>query len=159
MPVTDIHLLTLLQRLDTIRENLHLRPLTSREVEDIVKAAGFSTTSKGIINVIFNRPKKKRGRLYTRPIKPYTEKKCLYWGTQLPKRPVTILGNIIYDMSKLCMYFILNYYPQGKGLKFHWEIEEEPPTMENRVKTELANEETAKMLEADPEADARTPVF
>jgi len=75
MPVTDIHLLTLLQRLDVIRENLHLRPLTSREVEDIVKAAGFSTTTPGLINVIYNRPKKKAKRLYTRPKQVVKEEK------------------------------------------------------------------------------------
>lgn len=68
------------------------------------------------------------------------KKKCLYSGIKLPERPITILGNIMYDMSKQYMHFILNYYPQGKGLKFHWELEEEPATMEQRMKVEILEE-------------------
>lgn len=71
MTITDIHLRTFLDRLDSIRENLHLRPLTDREKEII---AGFSTASQGIINVIFNKPKKRIQRLYIRP-KQYAEEK------------------------------------------------------------------------------------
>lgn len=75
MPITDIHLRTFLDRLDIIRENLHLRPLTDREKEDIIVAAGFSTSTSGIINPIFNKPKKKIGRLYTRPKPSFKEEK------------------------------------------------------------------------------------
>lgn len=75
MPITDIHLRTLLERLDTIRENLHLRPLTDREKEDIIVAAGFSTSVSGVLNPIFNRSKKKTERLYTRPKQAFKEKK------------------------------------------------------------------------------------
>jgi len=68
------------------------------------------------------------------------KKKCLYSGIKLPERPVIVLGNIMYDMSKQCIHFILNYYPQGKGLKFHWEDEEEPANMEQRMKVEILEE-------------------
>ncbi len=70
MPITDIHLRTFLDRLDSIRENLHLRPLTDREVEDLIKAAGFTTTDPGVggnYNVIFDHPWKNV------KIKPYKE--------------------------------------------------------------------------------------
>jgi len=72
MPITDIHLRTFLDRLDAIRENLHLRPLTDREKEKLV---AFSTTTPGLINVVYDKPKKKKGRLYTRPRSPYKEEK------------------------------------------------------------------------------------
>lgn len=48
MPVTDLHLRNFLDKLDTIRENLHLRPLTEREILVIVEAAGFTTTEPGV---------------------------------------------------------------------------------------------------------------
>lgn len=70
MPITDIHLRTFLDRLDSIRENLHLRPLTDREVEAIIKAAGFTTTDPGVggnYNVLFDAPWKNV------KIKPYKE--------------------------------------------------------------------------------------
>jgi len=48
MPVTDLHLRNFLDKLDTIRENLHLRPLTEREIVVIIEAAGFTTTDPGV---------------------------------------------------------------------------------------------------------------
>lgn len=52
MPITDIHLIGLLERLDVIRENLHLRPLTDREKEDIAIQLGFTTKTTGAVNVV-----------------------------------------------------------------------------------------------------------
>lgn len=46
MPVTDLHLINFINKLDTIRENLHLRSLTARELEEIL-FNGFSTTDGG----------------------------------------------------------------------------------------------------------------
>jgi len=68
------------------------------------------------------------------------KKKCLYKGIALPKRPVTILGNVMYNMDKREIHFVLNYYPQGQGLKFHFEEEDEPATMEQKMKIEELEE-------------------
>lgn len=62
------------------------------------------------------------------------KKRCKYIGSKLPERPIIVLGDIIYDMSAQQIHFILNYFPQGKNLKFHWEEEYEEPTMEQRMK-------------------------
>ena len=56
MPITNLHLLTFVDRLDSIRENLHLRPLTDREVQDIIEA-GFTTKTSGVYNPIYSKPK------------------------------------------------------------------------------------------------------
>ncbi len=68
MPITDIHLIGLLERLDVIRENLHLRPLTDREKEDIGVLLGFTTLTKGVYNPV-NFPNRWRNV----KSKPYTE--------------------------------------------------------------------------------------
>lgn len=94
MVVTDLHLRTFLSKLDTIRENLHLRPLTEREIEEIVNAAGYSTNTQGIINPIFSRPKE-QGRLYTRPINPYKEEKFKFTISE----PLTIITKRSYNYN------------------------------------------------------------
>lgn len=47
MPVTDLHLINFINKLDAIRENLHLRTLTAREIEKIL-FNGFSTIDGGL---------------------------------------------------------------------------------------------------------------
>ncbi len=62
MPVTDLHLINFINKLDAIRENLHLRTLTARELEEIL-FNGFSTTDGGAgsnYNPVFSGFKAKR---------------------------------------------------------------------------------------------------
>lgn len=67
------------------------------------------------------------------------KKKAAYLGTKLPDRKITVLGDIILDIPHEKIHFILNYFPQHKGFKFHWEDEPEP-TMDERIsKTEIAS--------------------
>lgn len=54
--ITNLHLLTFVDRLDSIRENLHLRTLTDREVQEIIEG-GFTTLTSGVYNPIYSKPK------------------------------------------------------------------------------------------------------
>lgn len=72
------------------------------------------------------------------------KKRAVYSGTKLPERPILIMGNIFYDMSKGYIHFILNYYPQKRGFKFHMDDKEEPATMEQKMKVEQLEDDIAK---------------
>ena len=66
------------------------------------------------------------------------KKRCTYVGKPIKSKSITILGEILYDMSENSLHFIMNYYDPSNGIKFHWEEEDEPPTMEQRMRvTEL----------------------
>ena len=66
------------------------------------------------------------------------KKKVQYIGTELPMKKMSIIGEIIVDVPNQRMNFILNYFPQHKSYKFHWETKEEPSTPEQMAKiTEL----------------------
>lgn len=69
-----------------------------------------------------------------------------YYGSDLPKKPLIVLGNIFYDDSLKQIHFILSYYPSRKGLKFHFE-EDEGPTMEQRMKVELLEDQIKEVEE------------
>ena len=83
------------------------------------------------------------------------KKKCLYLGTKEPIRKLAVLGEAMYNMSNQTIYFILNYFPQGT-MKFHWE-EEVEPTMEQRIKTEMLNEnEKTVVVDKSPLSPSRS---
>jgi len=67
-------------------------------------------------------------------------KKCVYYGSDKPKKEIIILGEIYYDMGMDTMNFILNYFPQYKR-KITFENEPEPPTFEQIAKVELLEEQ------------------
>ena len=73
MSVTNLHLRGFLDKLDVIRENLHLRSLTEREEEALVLSLGYTTETAGIVNPIFSTPKRKSNKLYTIPKKTTKE--------------------------------------------------------------------------------------
>lgn len=57
------------------------------------------------------------------------KKKCTYYGSEVPKKSIMILGEVIYDMGLDKMNFILNYFPTNK-IRFHTEEYSEPATVE-----------------------------
>lgn len=100
--ITDLHVRTFIDRLDSIRENLHLRPLTDREKEDII--AGIKTTTPGVYNPIYNKPKGiKRNRYVPKSPIPltYTEEEFAFefldkLGIDIPKK-YTYTDNLNID--------------------------------------------------------------
>jgi len=75
--------------------------------------------------------------------KPVYMKKVRFYGSDIPKKRISVLGIWFYNLSSNSIHFILDYYTQK--LKFHWEIEEdEPATMEQIIKVELLEEQIAE---------------
>lgn len=85
MPITDLHLITFITKLDAIRENLHLRTLSAREIEEIL-FNGFNTTTTGAVNVVFSGFKSKKQKAPWRNVKGKgyrTEKFVFNYGHHL----------------------------------------------------------------------------
>jgi len=82
--ITNLHLFTFLDRLDAIRENLHLRTLTDREVQEIVER--FQTTTSGVYNPIYSIPKRRVKRWRNVKEIPYITKEF----TILEQTPLTV---------------------------------------------------------------------
>ncbi len=70
--------------------------------------------------------------------KPIYKKRVKFYGSELPKKPVSALGIWFYNLSSNSLHFVLDYYTQK--LKFQWEVEEEPATMEQIIKVEMLEE-------------------
>ena len=78
-------------------------------------------------NLTYN-PKEKRveiGGGFLR--KPVFAKKCIYYGSELPHKKMSILGEWYYDFGIDSMTFIIDYSPQK--IKFHWEDVPNEPTI------------------------------
>ena len=67
--------------------------------------------------------------------KPVFAKKCLYYGTELPKGKMNVIGEWYYNFSVDTMIFILDFNPQK--LTFHWEdIDDDLPDFEQLMRVE-----------------------
>jgi len=94
---------------------------------------------------IFYNPEEKRieiGGGWLR--KPVFAKKCTYYGAELPDRKMNIVGEWYLNFGAQSITFIIDY--NTEKLKFHWEEDDEEPSMaelENKaaeleVKVEMA---------------------
>ena len=78
-------------------------------------------------NIIYN-PKKKRvevGGGFLR--KPVFAKKCVYYGSDLPHKKMSLVGEWFYDFGNDEIIFIIDYNPQK--IHFHWEDIPDEPTI------------------------------
>jgi len=99
-------------------------------------------------NLYYN-PKEKRieiGGGFLR--KPMFAKKCVYLGSIIPKKKMSILGEWLYDFGQNTVSFILDYNPQK--IKFTWEdIDDEPSRAEQLTKiakSEIEIKEKEKLI-------------
>lgn len=61
--------------------------------------------------------------------KPLFAKKCLYYGSKLPHKKMTMMGEWYYDFSTNSIHMIIDY--NTETVKFHWEdINDEPSRVE-----------------------------
>ena len=61
--------------------------------------------------------------------KPLFAKKCIYYGSELPHKKMTLMGEWYYDFSTNSVHMIVDY--NTEMVKFHWEdIEDEPSQVE-----------------------------
>lgn len=110
-------------------------------------------------NNIYYNPKEKRveigGGLFRKPV---FAKKCIYVGSQTPKKKMSILGQWIFDFGNNTINFILDYNIQK--IKFEWEdISDDPSRAEQLTKIaklELEIEEKERIIaqrNSDRESD------
>lgn len=80
--------------------------------------------------------------------KPVYAKKCIYYGSEAPKKKMTIVGEWFYDHSDNSIHLILDWNSQK--ISFHWEEGyDEPSTAEqlNRIaELELKIELSERLL-------------
>lgn len=120
---------------------VHIHPGIGTTNEMRFKSTPFHVSRT---NIFYN-PKEKRveiGGGFMR--KPVFAKKCVYYGAEQPKKKISIVGEWYFNFSTLSIIFIIDFNtPQ---MKFHWEDEDDAPTMaelENRaaeleIKVEMA---------------------
>jgi hypothetical protein len=58
--------------------------------------------------------------------KPIFAKKCLYYGSDLPHKKMTLMGEWYYDFSTNSIHMIIDY--NTEMVKFHWEDDVDEPS-------------------------------
>lgn len=94
---------------------------------------------------IFYNPKEKRVEIKTSILpwkKPIYAKKCVYYGAEIPKKNITIIGEWFYDHSDKSIHLIIDYNSQK--ISFHWEDKPDDPSM-----AELLNREAELEMKID----------
>lgn len=90
--------------------------------------------------------------------KPIYKKRVKFYGSQIPKKMTSAIGEWYLNASTNSIHFILDYYTQK--LKFHWEMEEEPATMQQyaqveeleekiKIEEDKLKEENVRMMQKD----------
>lgn len=104
-------------------------------------------------NMRYN-PKERRieigGGLFKKPV---FAKKCIYYGIELPKKKMNILGEWFYNFSNNSMIFIIDFMTEK--VKFHWEDTEgeEPATFEQLKRVEELESQINALQKIDPSSD------
>jgi len=58
--------------------------------------------------------------------KPVYAKKCVYYGSEIPNKKMTIVGEWLYDHSDNSIHLIIDFNAQK--IKFHWEDKDDEPS-------------------------------
>jgi len=113
-------------------------------------------------NINYN-PKKKMveigGGLFRKPV---FAKRCIYYGSALPSKKMSIVGEWFYNFSNESIIFIIDYNPQK--IKFHWEDTMDEPSMaevktkEAKLELEIEAKERKKLISQRSSAPVSDPV-